>query len=388
MNHLEVHNQNELERALEKATDEDVIVLVGNGTFTFTGSSAPRVEARGSSAPLVEARGSSAPRVEARGSSAPLVVAWESSAPRVEARGSSAPRVEARGSSAPLVVAWESSAPLVVARGSSAPLVVAWESSAPRVEAWESSAPLVVARGSSAPLVVAWESSAPLVVAWESSAPLVVARGSSAPRVVARGSSAPRVEAWESSAPRVEARGSSAPRVEARGSSAPLVVAWESSAPRGSVGKYAAIVLGVHDKAKPNIPGAIILETPKIETSADWCDYYGAKVEDDVAILFKAVDDDYSTGNARGKGIFYTPGSQPEAPDWDGGKAECGGGLHFSPHPVIALQFNDGATKFVACPVALSDIVVHKNASYPNKIKAPRVCAPVFEVDRDGEPVS
>jgi hypothetical protein len=37
--------------------------------------------------------------------------------------------------------------------------------------------------------------------------------------------------------------------------------------------------------------------------------------------------------------------------------------------------------------VRVGDIVVHKDPLYPSKIKAKGVCAPVFEVDIDGEPV-
>jgi hypothetical protein len=239
------------------------------------------------------------------------------------------------------------------------------------------------------------ESSSPTVVARGSSSPMVVARGSSSPRVVARESSSPTVEAWESSSPRVEAResssprvvawGSSSPTVEARESSSPRVEAWDSSSPRGSVGKYAALVASQNDRSKITIPGAVLLEQPKIETAADWCDYYGVAVKRGMALLFKAVDDDYSTGFARSREVFYTPGSKPKAPDWDGGRAECGGGLHFSPSPSLGRDFNPDATRYVACPVKLSEIVVHKNPSYPNKVKAPRVAGAIYEVDVDGE---
>jgi hypothetical protein len=164
-------------------------------------------------------------------------------------------------------------------------------------------------------------------------------------------------------------------------------VAWGSSAPHGTVGKYAAIVAQAHDRATIDIPGAVILKTPEIRTAADWCDYYGVTVKRGVATLFKAVDDDYSTNNARRKNISYAPGEKPAAPDWDGGVAECGGGLHFSPHPMLALEFNQDATRFVACPVKVAEIVVHPDALYPNKVKAPRVCAAIYEVDRDGEPL-
>lgn len=77
-----------------------------------------------------------------------------------------------------------------------------------------------------------------------------------------------------------------------------------------------------------------------------------------------------------------------EAPDWDGGHAECGGGLHFSPHPALALEFDSSATRFIACPVALADIrPPHATDGYPAKIKARRLCGPIVEVDRYGKPV-
>ena len=229
---------------------------------------------------------------------------------------------------------------------------------------------LIIVDAGFSPTVVAWGSSSPTVEAWESSSPRVVARESSSPRVVAWGSSSPRVVAW----------GSSSPTVEARGSSSPRVVAWESSSQRGSVGKFAVIVGQALDRAKINIPGLIVLPTPKIETASDWCDYYGVSVEGDIAILYKAVGDDYRSH----RGFLYQPGTRVECQDWDGGKEECGGGLHFSPSPGAALNFNPDAKRFMACPVALADIVVHKNAEYPAKIKAQRSCGPCLEVDIDG----
>lgn len=77
----------------------------------------------------------------------------------------------------------------------------------------------------------------------------------------------------------------------------------------------------------------------------------------------------------------------PEAKDWDGGVAECGGGLHFCPSVDYAKGFDSQATRFIACPVRVADIKVHKSASYPHKIKAPRVCKPCWEVDRYGKKI-
>jgi hypothetical protein len=138
----------------------------------------------------------------------------------------------------------------------------------------------------------------------------------------------------------------------------------------------------VHGKTVKTRGGKII-RIPVITTASEWCKFYGVKVTRGVAILFKAVGKDFKSKRR----MSYEPGTIPEAPDWDGGKAECGGGLHFSPRPFQALSFDWEATRFVACPVKVSDIVVHKDAQYPEKVKAPRVCKPCYEVDIDGNRV-
>ncbi|MCX6497555.1 MAG: hypothetical protein NTU93_01990, partial [Arthrobacter sp.] len=115
-----------------------------------------------------------------------------------------------------------------------------------------------------------------------------------------------------------------------------------------------------------------------------WCDWYGVRVTDGCATVFKAVNDTYRSP----KGGDYTPGTTPAADDWDGGRAECGGGLHFSPTPTAAREFNPEATRYVACPVCLSEMRPPKATDdYPQKIKAARCAAPCREVDEDGEPV-
>jgi len=228
------------------------------------------------------------------------------------------------------------------------------------VEAWGSSH--VVARGSSH--VEAWGSSH--VVAWGSS------------HVEAWGSS--HVEARESS--HVVARESS--HVVARESS--HVEAWGSSHVVAS--KFASVTVDRNSADNAAVvSGGVLIEIPAISTAEDWCAYHGAEVADGIAILYKAVDDDYATANSRRVGIFYTPGSEPTAPDWDP-EPECGGGLHFTARPTAAKSYNPTATRFIACPVALADIVVHSPASYPDKVKAPRLAGPAVEVDIYGEPVA
>ena len=99
-----------------------------------------------------------------------------------------------------------------------------------------------------------------------------------------------------------------------------------------------------------------------------------------VVVLYKGVGTDYKSI----RGGDYTPGTKPEAYDWDGGKQECGRGLHFSPSPMHTLEFNSCVKKFIACPVKAKDIVIHPDGQFPQKVKAKCCCAPVWEVDIDG----
>ena len=156
-------------------------------------------------------------------------------------------------------------------------------------------------------------------------------------------------------------------------------------------------------KATPNSPvlrhskeakisGGQVLDMHSPQTAEEWCEFYGIEIRkgggfrrdlkgQDVAILFKALYADFRSYHR----FSYDPGTVPAAPDWDGGKRECGGGLHFSPHPVMAEEFQPDAERYVACPVLVSEIVIHPDGMYPQKCKAPRACAPCWEVDRNGE---
>ena len=113
----------------------------------------------------------------------------------------------------------------------------------------------------------------------------------------------------------------------------------------------------------------------------DWLKAVGAKVSRGKGILYKRTGPDFQTQN----GIRYLPGTEVEAPDWDGGNHECGGGLHFCGDPAACDLFRGGeGDRYVACEVAIADIVVHARPDYPDKIKARR-CRVLYEVDRDGK---
>jgi hypothetical protein len=132
------------------------------------------------------------------------------------------------------------------------------------------------------------------------------------------------------------------------------------------------------------LSGGTAREAGRPRTAAEWCVHYGVPVENGVATLYKAVDENFDSYH----GTSYRPGSEPYADDWDGGERECGHGLHFSPRPTFALPVPEDQMRFVACPVRVEDIVIHPDGAYPNKVKARAVCGPVHEVDEDGTPVA
>ena len=196
---------------------------------------------------------------------------------------------------------------------------------------------------------------------------------SSSLRVVARGSSQPHVVAWGSSQPHVVARESSQPHVEARGY-VQLSLFGQFTA------KLAAschAVLRGGAKAEGGLSVTVDISTPE-----KWCEFYGVEIIGDHAILFKGVNETFHSAY----GADYTPGTATTARDWDGGVKECGCGLHFSPCAAMTKPFNSSAVKFVACMVLLSEMAVHPNGSYPEKVKAHR-CWNWYECDADGKQI-
>ncbi len=220
-----------------------------------------------------------------------------------------------------------------------------------------------VVRGSAT--VRAWDSAT--VRAWDSA---TVHAGDSA--TVHAWDSA-TVRAWDSAT--VHAGGSAT--VHAGGSA--TVRAWGSATVHA--GKLVAVQ---RHGSNASVTGGQVIEITDAESPADWGEIQLAEPhEDGVLLLYKAVGDDYVSS----RDFHYKPGSVPVATDWDGGGAECGGGLHFCASPSQALEFNSYATRFMACPVALKDMAVVPSPSFPSKIKARGCCAPIWEVDLNGKRV-
>jgi len=124
----------------------------------------------------------------------------------------------------------------------------------------------------------------------------------------------------------------------------------------------------------------IVVQEPR--TPTEWCEWYGVKVDGESAILFKGVQADFTSP----KGALYKPGTLTKAPDWDGGKQECGGGLHLSPAPSMTREFITEPAHFIAVNVRVDSIAVHKNASYPQKVKVPE-CWNLYECDEFGKQI-
>ena len=152
----------------------------------------------------------------------------------------------------------------------------------------------------------------------------------------------------------------------------------------GSATVEASKYVAIHKHGvTPQITGGVIINVPDPDTltPADWCDYYGVTVTRGQALLYKAVDDDYSTSHARPAGIFYTAGAKVVAPDWDT-VPECGNGLHCSPRPFLARDYNAIATRYVQVRCKVADMVV-----IGDKVKVPALTV-VGECDIDGDPVT
>ena len=90
-------------------------------------------------------------------------------------------------------------------------------------------------------------------------------------------------------------------------------------------------------------------------TQKDFLDIYPADKKGDV-VLYKSVRDnntDFYTGKIKYEGTVTCP-------DWDSDNhRQCGGGLHLSPLPELALNYNQG--KLLKCKVNKKDFVVFPN---------------------------
>jgi hypothetical protein len=194
------------------------------------------------------------------------------------------------------------------------------------------------------------------------------------------------VEAWGSS--HVEAWGSS--HVEAWGSSHVVardsshVVAWGSSHVEAWDSSHveARPLVAVHlHSARAEVEGGVVIDITAIDQTdpQTWCDMQGAEAKGGTALVYKAVDDNLTSGY----GTTYPLGETVVAKDWNG-KPNCGGGLHFGPTPRHARSYNLSATRYLACQIPLKHAKGITEGGGTAKVKA-RECVVLYEVDIDGK---
>lgn len=165
------------------------------------------------------------------------------------------------------------------------------------------------------------------------------------------------------------------------------VKAWGSATVSASgfatVEATSRVAVHLHSRKTTVTGGVVIDHTQEPDSPAAWCDWHDVTVIGGKALLYKAVRDDWTTGDVWDYQPVYAPGADLAAPDWRDDHA-CGGGLHFSPHTWEARSYHPSATRFVAVEVDAADLRPILGAA--PKAKAPR-CRVLHEVDIDGEPV-
>jgi hypothetical protein len=145
----------------------------------------------------------------------------------------------------------------------------------------------------------------------------------------------------------------------------------------GSVTVSAGTHVAVHlHSGHATIDGGVLIDHATIDLTdaAVWCAYHGVAVSDGHATLYKAVRDDLRSAH----GTAYPVGETVACDDWaDDG--ECGHGLHLSPHPSLARDYDAEATRYLECSVSITDLRP-LNGPGAAKCKTPRLVV-MREVD-------
>lgn len=122
-----------------------------------------------------------------------------------------------------------------------------------------------------------------------------------------------------------------------------------------------------------------------------WAALHGVQVRpgagpdgQDLAVLYKAVGDNYTTGVEWDRPTVWTVGATVVAEDWEPDNW-CGHGLHLSPYIDQAVAYHSRATKFLRCVVPLDEVYpIGENNTSNAKCKVRSVLVEA-EVDRFGQ---
>lgn len=153
------------------------------------------------------------------------------------------------------------------------------------------------------------------------------------------------------------------------------------SAFSGSVRAASLVAVHLHSTTV-DVKGGVIIDHTNVNNmdGSAWCKYHGVEVKNGIATVFKAVNDQWTTG----RGTDYSPGSKPKCNDFEDTN-ECGNGLHFGPSPSHARSYFESATRYIAVGVKVSEL--RPITGSVAKAKAPRVVRACIEVDVHGNPV-
>ena len=375
MEYVNVTTQAELDRVVANG---DIPVCRGNGHFVVTGQTTVEawdqttVEASGQTT----VRASDQTTVEASG--------------QTTVRASDQTTVEA--SDQTTVEAWDQT----TVRASVQTTVRAWDqttveaSDQTTVEAWDQT----TVRTSGQTTVEAWGQTT--VVAWGQTTveawgqTTVEASGQTTVRAsdqtTVRASGQTTVRAWDQTTVRasVQTTVGAWDQTTVRAWGQTTVEAWDQTTVRAwdQTTVRASKFVAIHRNGDtPKVKGGVIIQIPAMDTAEEFFDYYGSDVKRGKTIVYKLLDENFVSDH----GTTYTPGTTATCPDWNA-RAECGGGLHFSPHPFMARKYSNG-TRFVACEVKVSDVVViPQSVGAPDKLKT-QACKVLHECNEDGEKI-
>jgi hypothetical protein len=159
--------------------------------------------------------------------------------------------------------------------------------------------------------------------------------------------------------------------VTAYGSS--TVRAYSSSTVRAS--KHVAVHL---HSAHATVEGGVVIDVSglNMEDTQTWIEHHGIEVADGKAVLYKALGDDLIAPYDRT--TRYVIGETLVCADWVDNH-NCGNGLHLSPSPVHARYYNEHATRYLRCSVAVEDIRPIEGDVPKVKVRALHVTAEVDE---------
>jgi len=392
------------ERLVIKVEQPEIKITVhgcSRAAITTLGSSRAEIAICDSSVATITTHGSSRAEIEICGSSHAEIGVYDSSRAGVWTCGTSCADIRAHGTSHAKISINGSSHADISIHGTSHATIKAYESSHAEIRAHGTSHATIKARDSSRATIKAHNTSQAGISthgtsrvdirAHESSQAEIRANGSSQAALTTCDSSRADIWAYDTSRAGISTHGTSRVDIRTHDTSQADIRAcyWSTvfvSGP-GACSVRAgcsALVRLATDAVNVSVASGSVQRMEHPATASEWCDMFAATVVDGVATLYKAVDDEYRSVH----GFAYRPGTVPVAPDWDEGKAECGGGLHFCATPRLAKAFHAAATRYVACPVKLTDMAVVKAPQYPSKVKAKGCCSPTWEVDIDGNPLT